>query len=280
MKKLKDAIYGFAVADALGVPYEFKKRGSFNCTEMLGYGTHNQPAGTWSDDTSMVLATLESIKRLHKVDSTDIMNNFVKWLYEGEFTPFGEVFDIGTTTYKSIKNFKRDKDIKICGIDFFYNNGNGGLMRILPLAFLDASDEIIDEVTALTHAHSISKEASRIYVNIVRALLSGKDIKETLKSMSFSEDYKHLLNLEKFKEKDISSRGFVISTLTAVLWCFINTDNYKDCVLKAVNLGDDTDTVAAIAGALAGIKYGIESIPIEWMDNLKNKELIEKCILI
>lgn len=280
MKKLKDAIYGFAVADALGVPYEFKKRGSFNCTEMLGYGTHNQPAGTWSDDTSLVLATLESIKRLNKVDSTDIMNNFVKWLYEGEFTPFGEVFDIGTTTYKSIKNFKRDKDIKKCGIDFFYNNGNGGLMRILPLAFLDASDEIIDEITALTHAHSISKEASRIYVNIVRALLSGKDIKETLKNMSFSENYKHLLNLEKFKEKDISSRGFVISTLTAVLWCFINTDNYKDCVLKAVNLGDDTDTVAAIAGALAGIKYGIESIPIEWMDNLKNKELIEKCILI
>lgn len=278
MNKLKDAVYGFAIADALGVPYEFKVRDSFVCNDMIGYGTHNQEAGTWSDDTSMLLATLESIKRLGKIDLYDIMLNFSKWLFNAEFTPAGQVFDVGNTTYKAIRKFSLDKDVTACGLDGFYDNGNGGLMRILPLAFCDVSDKDIDEVTALTHAHEISKEASRIYIHIVRALLEGEDIKETLNKFALSEMYNHLVDLAEFTVDDISSSGYVIDTLTAVIWCFINTNNYRDCVLTAVNLGSDTDTVGALAGALAGIRYGFDSIPKEWLEKLKNKELIEACI--
>ena len=89
MNKIYDAIIGLVIGDALGVPYEFKDRNSFECTDMVGYGTYNQPKGTWSDDSSMTLATIESISRLGKVDIEDIANNFIKWLYYGEFTPYG-----------------------------------------------------------------------------------------------------------------------------------------------------------------------------------------------
>lgn len=90
MSKIYNAIMGFVVGDALGVPAEFKERDTFTITDMIGYGTHHQPSGTWSDDSSMTLATLESIGRMGKIDLDDIMQNFAKWLNYGEFTPYGE----------------------------------------------------------------------------------------------------------------------------------------------------------------------------------------------
>lgn len=79
-------------------------------------------------------------------------------------------------------------------------------------------------------------------------------------------------------EQEIKSGGFVRDTLKAATWCFVNTNSYEDCVLAAVNLGDDTDTTAAVAGALAGTAYGIDAIPQEWIDTLRGKELIEQCL--
>ena len=101
---LKSAIYGLAVGDALGVPYEFKFRGAFECTDMIGYGTHNQPEGTWSDDTNMALATCASIKACGRVDVDDIRDRFRRWLKEGVYTPFGEVFDCGNTCAAAIRS--------------------------------------------------------------------------------------------------------------------------------------------------------------------------------
>ena len=92
MSKLRDGIYGLAIADALGVPFEFKKRGTFTCTGMVGFGTWNQVAGTWSDDTSMTLATCKSIRDKNKIDVEDIRKNFEAWLFEGKFTCHGENF--------------------------------------------------------------------------------------------------------------------------------------------------------------------------------------------
>ena len=83
---LRDCIYGLAVGDALGVPYEFRPRGTFECTDMIGYGTHGQPAGTWSDDTSMTLATCDSIRELGHIDTADMRDKFVSWIARGEFS--------------------------------------------------------------------------------------------------------------------------------------------------------------------------------------------------
>lgn len=263
-KKIKDAVYGFAVGDALGVPYEFKKRGSFKCSNMIGYGTWDQPEGTWSDDTSMLLATCDSIREKRKIDTYDIMYRFGQWVYKGAYTAHGDCFDIGCTTAKAISNFNRGVHVSECGLSDEMSNGNGSLMRILPLAFVPNVDyETIKEVSALTHAHEISKQKCCEYVDIVKRLLLGQDVETQFKNV---------------KRKEIMSTGYVVDSFNAALWCFENTNNYKDCVLEAVNLGGDTDTIAALAGGLAGIKYGFEDIPTEWVDKLANKDLIDACL--
>ena len=136
---LRDCIYGLAVGDALGVPYEFRPRDTFECTDMIGYGTHGQPAGTWSDDTSMTLATCDSIRELGHIDASDMRDKFVGWIARGEYTIDG-VFDYGGTTARALHTGKGGSGER--------DNGNGSLMRIAPLAFVDATDDEICEVSA------------------------------------------------------------------------------------------------------------------------------------
>ena len=151
-------------------------------------------------------------------------------------------------------------------------------MRILPLALIDCTDEEINAVSAITHAHEISKEACRIYVTIARSLLVGENLRSAIQAVETSEVFERIHKLEYLSEADIKSTGYVVDTLEASLWCLLQTDNYRDAVLKAVNLGDDTDTVGAVTGGLAGILYGYSGIPGEWMDVLRKKELIDRSL--
>lgn len=253
---LSDCIYGLAVGDALGVPYEFRPRGTFECTDMIGYGTHEQPAGTWSDDTSMTLATCDSIRELGYIDTTDIRDKFVCWIVHGEYTIDG-VFDYGGTAAHALHTGKGGSGER--------DNGNGSLMRIAPLAFTDATDEEIGEVSAITHAHRTSTDACIIFVELMKDVMNG-----TLPSWA--------LHLKGMPEQEIRSGGFVRDTLKAATWCLVNTNSYEACVLVAVNLGGDTDTTAAVAGALAGTTYGLKAISQKWIDTLRGKELIERCL--
>lgn len=253
---LSDCIYGLAVGDALGVPYELRPRGTFECTDMIGYGTHEQPAGTWSDDTSMTLTTCDSIRELGHIDTADMRDKFVCWIAHGEYTIDG-VFDYGGTTARALHTGKGGSGER--------DNGNGSLMRIAPLAFTDATDEEIGEVSAITHAHRTSTDACIIFVELMKDVMNGE-----LPSW--------VLHLKGVPEQEIRSGGFVRDTLKAATWCLVNTNSYEACVLAAVNLGDDTDTTAAVAGALAGTTYGLKAIPQEWIDTLRGKELIEQCL--
>lgn len=269
---LKDAVYGLAVADAVGVPYEFKERGTFNATDMTGFGTYNQVPGTWSDDTSMTIATCYSIKIKNGIDTQDLLYQFRKWMNDAHFTPHGKTFDIGNTTAVALRQG--------FGCTDEYSNGNGSLMRIIPLAFLpDISDDEIIRVSSVTHAHPISTEACVLYVKIAKSLLQGMNITDAVK-INVPEDsfYKKLRTIHSCNESEIKSSGYVVHSFEAAIWCLANTDNYRDCVLKAVNLGSDTDTVAAIAGALAGIIYGYDGIPDKWKNTLCSKEIIDKCL--
>ena len=273
MGKIYDGIMGLVVGDALGVPFEFLKRDSFKATDMVGYGTHYQPAGTWSDDSSLALATLESLHRLKRIDLSDIMHNFCRWLTDKKFSPYNEVFDIGNTTRKAIMTYINTKDVSLSGCSSVYDNGNGSLMRILPLAFFPHTKEDVIAVSALTHAHEISTSACVKYIELAEALLKGCTID------TFAKYYDPCKDIRKKQRNDIRSGGFVLDTLEAAVWCFTTTASYRECVLKAVNLGDDTDTTSAVTGGLAGIYYGCveeNGIPESWINQIPLRNWIQK----
>jgi ADP-ribosylglycohydrolase len=283
--KVYEGIMGLVVGDALGVPFEFKERDTFKCTDMTGYGTHAQPVGTWSDDSSMTLATMYSIKMRSKLNLTDMMHRFYMWLFCGMYTPYGKVFDAGCTTIRAIKKYSYSPGIDPvkCGGDGEMDNGNGSLMRILPLAFIDCTMEDVFNVSALTHAHHISQMACGIYFNIAKHLIKGETKNEAVeaameKCIVASAKFERLDFIAELDRDEIRSTGYVVDTLEAALWCFLTTESYRDCVLTAVNLGNDTDTVAAVAGGLAGIYYGIggeTGIPEEWIETIAKKEWIK-----
>lgn len=257
---LHDIVWGAAVGDALGVPYEFLARDSFTCTDMVGYGTHDRPKGTWSDDTSLLLAICDSIREFGSIIPDDIRAKFEEWLFEGAYTPDGEVFDVGGTTMRAIRQGY--------GVSGGSHNGNGSLMRTAPLAATDATDDEIRAVSAITHANPTSTEACVEFVHWVRkALAHPLETKQAI-----TEEYGAI------PREDIGSTGYVLHTFEAALWCVATTDNYRDCVLEAVNLGSDTDTTACVAGALAGAIYGFEAIPSEWVSSIRGREILESCL--
>jgi len=272
-EKLKAAVYGFAVGDALGVPFEFKERGSFDCLGMVGGGTWKQPAGTWSDDTSMILATCESIKHKGKLDLEDVMLNFAKWYYMGEFTPHGECFDIGRTTRNAIEKYMDcEQKYIFCGGTDERSNGNGSLMRILPIAFLpEFKVNDVRNLSRLTHGHEISQNCCVHYVWFMRKLIDDPDCNFRYNDLYFVDIVNRTMD-------EVKSTGYVVDSLEAALWCFGTSKSYVEAVLKAVNLGGDTDTIAALTGALAGLKWGLEAIPEKWIKQLANKELIDSCL--
>lgn len=279
MNKIYDAVMGLVVGDALGVPVEFKARDTFHVDDMIGYGTYNQPPGTWSDDSSLTLATMESIIRKGGIDPADMMNNFsVEWYYKGEFTPYGKVFDIGGTTEAAIRRFNSGIEPLKCGLNHYKHNGNGSLMRILPLALMPSSVTDINNVSSLTHAHEISRRACRLYVGTAEQLLKGASLWEVIGcSGIWVKEFDRISKIYKVNRDEIRSTGYVVDTLEAALWCVYHTSSYRDCVLTAVNLGGDTDTIAAVAGGLAGIVYGCggeSGIPDEWIAQIARKDWI------
>ena len=273
--KLHDAILGLAIGDALGVPYEFEKRGTFLCTEMVGYGTHNQPEGTWSDDTSMVLATLDSLKSNDgKIVLKDMFERFNYWLLYGDYTAHGEVFDAGIATCKALQTGKSQTGE--------YDNGNGSLMRILPLAFVPCTDDEIRAVSAITHGHRISMDACVIFVHIAKRLLAGESICEIIPTLQYDKPFDRLHRIDQISTSEIKSSGYVVDTLEAALWAVSHKSNnadkeksFRNDLLDAVNLGQDTDTVGAVAGGLAGIIYGLDEVS-DWVETLQNREELER----
>lgn len=290
--KVKDGICGFVVGDALGVPVEFKSRKELEedpVVDMREYGTYNQPKGTWSDDSSMTIATMTSIVNKKGIDYTDIMDEFCRWAFEGKHTPYGERFDIGNTTIRGLNRYQNGEEPLNCGGTSTHDNGNGSLMRILPLAYIPEIDyKTVENISALTHGHDRSKIACVLYVEIAKSILNDNlTIDEHInnaceKIKTYYEGNEELGEFDRIFNDDFSggimSGGYVIDTIETVIYCLKTTDNYKDAVLKAVNLGGDTDTTACICGGLAGIYYGFNAIPIDWLDVIpKLDDILSLC---
>lgn len=290
--KVKDGIIGLIIGDALGVPVEFSYRETLKknpVTGMRGYGTYNMPPGTWSDDSSMTIATMYSILNKKCIDYADIMDEFCKWAFEGKHTPHGERFDIGNTTSRGLDRYRKGEEPLKSGGTSTHDNGNGSLMRILPLAYIPNIDyETIENISALTHGHDRSKIACVLYVEIAKSMLKNDlTIDEHInnaceKIKNYYEDNEELEEFNRIFNNDFSegirSGGYVIDTIETVVYCLKNTDNYKDAVLMAVNFGIDTDTNAAICGGLAGIYYGFDEIPVDWIESIyKLDEILSLC---
>ena len=297
---MESGIMGFAVGDALGVPVEFLNRDLLQrnpIKEMVGYGSHKVPEGTWSDDTSLMIATMDSIRENGDVNFDDIMYKFTEWVNYAKYTATDELFDIGISTRKAILNFKRGEKAIKCGTKGINENGNGSLMRILPfvyyLKFSDFSEEerttLINQASALTHAHEISKLGCKIYADYVTLLLDGVDkvkaldlLKEIDYNKYYSNDsvkvYQRILkgDLKSLNIDQIRSSGYVVDSLEASLWCTVKNNNYEDAVVAAINLGEDTDTIGEITGSLNGIIYGKNNISERWLNKLKKKDYLEE----
>jgi ADP-ribosyl-[dinitrogen reductase] hydrolase len=285
------------------VPVEFISREKLKqnpVIDMRAFGTYKQPKGTWSDDTSLMLCLAESIVEV--LDLQKLAQKFIAWKNDNYWTARGTVFDIGIGTRVAIERLENGTPPELAGGFDETENGNGSLMRILPLVLyikdldIDQRYEWTKKVSSLTHAHVRSVMACFYYLEFAKKILEGKDKFQTYSELQNEisnyfenrginsleiQKFSRLLNddISTFKETNINSRGYVINTLEASIWCILTTINYKEAVLKAVNLGEDTDTTAAVTGGLAGLIYGLEDIPKEWLDVLAKKEKIENLCL-
>ncbi|MEN6348926.1 MAG: ADP-ribosylglycohydrolase family protein [Syntrophomonas sp.] len=294
---------GVVVGDALGVPVEFMPRKVLDKTPvkgMKGYGTHNQPAGTWSDDSSLTLCLADSLLQKGGYDPEDIASKFRQWLTQGYWSARGKVFDVGFTTATAIRRTADGFPPTQAGLSTERDNGNGSLMRILPAALYFRSVEIkimldrICKISSITHGHPRSQLACCIYGLLVDELMNGMEKEAAYEQVckgafdaisglnaGLDEEWEHFMipfggKLVSEPQKHIPSGGYVVDTLTAATWCFLKHDSFEETVLAAVNLGEDTDTTAAVAGGLAGVYYGVDAIPREWTKVLAKRKQVEQ----
>ena len=292
-ERILGGLWGILIGDALGVPVEFMSRAELQSNPVVGmreFGTHRQPKGTWSDDGALTLCAVESLVN-HKFDTADMGKMFVRWKDEGLWTATGQVFDIGNATSNALSRIAAGTPAEAAGGRNENSNGNGSLMRIMPVVLrfagapLDLFVDYIGRASAITHGHARARMACVFYGLIVGQLLQGVSPETALAiaRVEFTGIYEESSELAFFRpllddvfssipEKKINSTGYVLHTLHASIWCLLTTDTFRECVLRAVNLGEDTDTTACVAGGLAGVAYGMSSIPSDWMEVLPRRQ--------
>jgi ADP-ribosylglycohydrolase len=296
-ERILGGLWGALVGDALGVPVDFKDRKTVQADpvkDMRGFGSHHQPPGTWSDDGALTLCTLDSL--LHaEFDTDDMGRRFVRWMNEGLWTATGVVFDVGLATTDALMRIAGGTPAEQAGRRDEYSNGNGSLMRNLPVALrfagqpLDRFADRIRRASAITHGHERSKLACVFHGLVICHLLASGKPEAALRlarvefanlygSASESRHFCRVLEdtLATFPETEIVSTGYVLHTLQASLWCLLTTANYEECVLRAVNLGGDTDTTGCVAGGLAGVHYGLSAIPDKWKNALPRRSELDR----
>lgn len=294
---LKAGMIGHAVGDAMGVPFEFKTRDTFNAKEMTEGGIHNQPIGTWSDDTALTLCLLSVMYADYS--QKNFYEAVCSWYYDGKYSADDKIpFSVGDSTARGIVKIKENLPNPDASLET--NNGNGALMRILPLIFwtedcdAEGTYTYLKEIVHFSHAHKRSDIACMFYLFMGKALVSGETIDssynlaktQTIDFFGESEPefihYERLLkgDIKLLSKDEIKNTGYVVDTIEAAIWSILNTSSYKEAVLTAVNLGGDTDTIGAITGGLAGIYYGYQEIPKKWRKNLiREKQISQFCDL-
>ena len=281
--RFRGCLLGLAVGDALGAPVEFSKRYTYELRGMEAGGPFNLKAGQWTDDTSMALCLASSLLR-GSFDAKGQMDQYVSWYKHGHWSSTGKCFDIGATTTAALEAYIKTGDAERSGQP---GEGNGALMRLAPAILWAYPDEsmVITAArlsTGYTHASAVCRDASVVLATVIYRALRG-DL----------PDYALLIPLEvvldlrtvqirniaegSFARKDegeIRSTGWAVHTLEAALWAVHGAENFKEALLRAVNLGGDTDTIGAVTGQIAGALWGESGIPPEWLEVLTMKKEI------
>jgi len=297
-ERVLGGLWGAVVGNALGVPAEFFNREDLlknSITGMIGFGTHNQPAGTWSNDSSLLICTAESL--MQGFDLQDMGRRFVQWFFKGYWTPRGEIFDQGdATTREAIAKISQGILAEMAGSADEFSNGNGSLTRILPVALayhnLAPADFLrnVHRASRLTHAHPRTQMACGFLALFAVGIFRGMNF-----SPAYSFACQKALNeyrkppygaelphfdrifsgkIPNLSLEEVQSSSYVMDTIEIALWLLFRITSYREAVLYAANLGGDTDTLAAIVGGLAGISYGVKTVPPEWIYQMPRRKEI------
>ena len=293
--RIEGGVLGALTGDALGVPYEFKAPSEIPPTAAVDMAppagfdrSHGDvPVGTWSDDGSLTLALLETL--LHhqgRFDADDFGGRLVAWRREGRLAVDGRVFDVGIQTDEAIKRIASGTPAAGAGPSGELSNGNGALMRTLPVALAAKGDdralvECAHRQSRVTHGHIRSEVCCALYALWTRRLLDdrgGDPWKDALAALRavYSNDAERRRELDEEVRPEIEGPGggtaYVVDSLRSVRWCFLQ-GSYEAAVTAAIRLGNDTDTTAGIVGGAVGVKDGVDAIPRRWRDALRGAEI-------
>ncbi|MFZ5828461.1 MAG: ADP-ribosylglycohydrolase family protein [Planctomycetota bacterium] len=294
----RGALLGLAVGDALGAAVEFRAPGTF--APVTGYrdgGPHPIPAGAWTDDTSMALALADSIAEVGW-NINDQAERYLRWRDAGAYSVTGTCFDIGTTTSRALSRFERTRDARSSGDPSEHASGNGSIMRLAPVPIRyyrllsNGLEELVQkalESSLPTHASPQCLSACVYMTLILSGLIEGRSCEEVLDPLWPPLHLAHAIapfhpevaevTQGSFRLKQpprILGSGYVVQSLEAALWAFHNAEDFRNAVLRAVNLGDDADTTGAVCGQLAGACWGESAIPADWRDGLVHREMVER----
>lgn len=284
LDRYQGCLLGLAVGDAVGASIEFMKRGTFTpVTDLTGGGPFKLKAGQWTDDTSMALCLAQSLLDKHGFDPVDQLDKYLLWYQEGYYSSTGVCFDIGNTTHKGLLYFK-NTGVALMDDTDEYSAGNGCIMRLAPVPMFFAADRekavhLSGQSSRTTHGARKAIQCSQLFGEVLLNAFQGMPKHEVLVNVGIYDEYPEIEDIAKgaylTKNVDqIRGSGYVVTALEAALWSFAVTDNYRDAILTAVNLGDDTDTTAAICGQVAGAFYGLDGIPKDWVAKVAMREEI------
>ena len=279
------AFVGLAIGDALGAPVEFCRRDTFEpVTGMRAGGYFKLPVGAWTDDTAMALCLAESLIEHPELDQKDLLDRFCLWADKGVNTSTGVCVGIGQNTLRVLGNYHRKGEL-FAPETRQKSDGNGAIMRLAPVAVRhwrnpSEAQRIAELQSRTTHYSDLSAGACEALVSALCSLISGDAWEQASKpdhADHWPESIKAIAheNWDERERDSIHSTGFVVHTLEAAMWAVDTTSSFAAALLKAVNLGDDADSVGAVAGQLAGARYGLSGIPRNWLDVLIQRERIE-----
>jgi len=296
----RGTLIGLVVGDALGAAVEFQLPGTFE--PVTGYGAggpHGLAPGEWTDDSSTALALADSIAEVGW-DINDQAERYVKWWRTGAYSVNGRCFDIGNTTIGALQRFRKTGDARTSGDPSERASGNGSIMRLAPVPirysymFPDGIGDLVEkavESSLPTHASPQCLSACAYMTTVLCGLIDGRPREEVLdpewepmrRARDIAPFHPEVAEVAdgSFRRKEppeIVGSGYVVKSLEAALWAFHDAEDFREAVLRAVNLGDDADTTGAVCGQFAGAMWGESGIPAEWLEGLAERGMIEKAL--
>lgn len=277
--RARGAFVGLAVGDALGAPVEFCQRGQFEpLTGLRSGGKFQMQLGEWTDDTAMALCLADSLVASEGFDALDQMERYWRWGSEGYNSTRDRAFGVGKTVAKAMARFLKTKE-PLSGSTDPRTAGNGSIMRLAPvvLFYLSVRDRAIHyarESSRTTHQATEAIEACTILAHVLLTCIHRKTDKpylfDSMDAQITSPALQALIDRRYItkSESEIQGSGYVVESLEAALWAFEMTNSFDQAVLTAANLGDDSDTTAAVCGQIAGAYYGYSAISQTWLEVL------------